>query len=396
MPLGRLAENARAAWEVPRDLLLGRYPPFVTGGALPRGHVPVFVFHSLEPRSFSRKLDYLAQNHYVTLSGGEYFQVLTGGAAAPERAVLLTFDDGRGSLWSVAYPLLRRRGMRGVVFLVPGRIRSDGPPGPTWDDVTGNPAAEQALLTREQGEGAFLAWEEVRLLAESGVFEFHSHTQSHARIHTGPQVAGFLTPEARQGVDAMDVPLIHSGNRDLFAEDVPLGTPLLRAEARTSEALRFFEEPAFRAACVERVAAEGGAPFFARKDWLQELRQLIGQRSAPGRYETPDEREQAIRRELEDARDSIEERTGSPANHLCFPWHVSGPTARRVARQVGYLSSFCGKVAGVPITLPGGDPQAIARIGEDYLERLPGAGRLDLMRVLRRKWARRLGRSVVP
>ena len=52
MPLGRIGRQAREAFEVPRDLLLGRYPPFVTGGPLPRGHVPVFVFHSLEPESF--------------------------------------------------------------------------------------------------------------------------------------------------------------------------------------------------------------------------------------------------------------------------------------------------------------------------------------------------------
>ena len=49
-----MSRKAKEAWEVPRDLLMGRYPPFVTGGALPRGHVPVFVFHSLEPESFAR------------------------------------------------------------------------------------------------------------------------------------------------------------------------------------------------------------------------------------------------------------------------------------------------------------------------------------------------------
>ena len=85
MPLRRLARHARDSWEVPRDLLLGRYPPFVTGGALPRGHVPVFVFHSLEPESFGRKLRYLGDNGYVTLSADEYFQALMGSRPAPER-----------------------------------------------------------------------------------------------------------------------------------------------------------------------------------------------------------------------------------------------------------------------------------------------------------------------
>lgn len=391
MPMRRLARDARAAFEVPRDLLLGRYPEFVTGGSLPRGHVPVFVFHSVEPESFGRKLQHLADNGYVTLSGEEYFQVLMGTRTPPDRAVLLTFDDGRGSLWSVAQPLMRRRGMRGIVFLVPGRIPSRPGLPPTWDDVQAGRAPADAVLERESGDGAFLSWDEVTALSRGGPFEFHSHTLSHARIHTGPQLAGFLTPEAQHGYAAMDVPLLHDGERDLFAADAPLGAPLLRSEPRTSEALRYYEDPALGRACAELVAAEGGAGFFNRKDWRRRLRRLLGGRPLGGRYETPAERQVAIRAELVAARDRILERTGRPAVHLCFPWHVSGPTGRRLAREVGHLTSFCGKVPGVPITLPGGDPHAIARIGEDYVELLPGQGRLDLATVLRRKWARRMG-----
>jgi len=66
-----LGRQIRESWEVPRDILLKRYPPFVTGGDLPRGDVPVFVFHSLEAASFERKLDHLARNDYATLSAAE-------------------------------------------------------------------------------------------------------------------------------------------------------------------------------------------------------------------------------------------------------------------------------------------------------------------------------------
>ena len=77
--------------------------------------------------------------------------------------------------------------------------------------------------------------------------------------------------------------------------------------------------------------------------------------------------------------------------HLCYPWHAAGPTARRLAIEAGYETAFCGKVPGVPDHPPGGDPRAIARIGEDYVELLPGRGRATLAEVLRRKWARRFG-----
>ena len=391
MPLSRILRSASEALEVPRDLLLGRYPAFVTGGPLPRGDVPVFVFHSVLFETFGRQMRYLADNGYVSLSVEEYYQGIMGTRPFPERAVLLTFDDGRGSLWSVGAPLLRRHGLRGVVFLVPARMRSrPGPLPPTLDDLEAGRASAEAVLAREAGEGAFLSWEEVGSLARAGIFEFESHTLTHARIHVAPVLAGFVRPEMRRGYAAMDVPLIAEGSSDLLAEDVPLGTPILASAPRTSEHLRFFEEPDVRSACVAAVAEGGGLAFFERADGDAQLRRLVARQPIRGRVETPEEREAALRRELGLARTAIEERTGRPAVHLCYPWHTAGPTARRLARETGYLTAFCGKVPGVAVSRAGSDPLAIARIGEDYVELLPGRGRASLLTVLRRKWARRL------
>ena len=372
MPLRSIGRSAREAWEVPRDLLLGRYPAFVTGGGLARGEVPVFVFHDAEPESFARKLEHLSRNGYATLSIDEYVGVLRGSVPAPERAVLLTFDDGRGSVWSVAAPLLRRHGMRAVVFLVPGRVPAHAP----------RPASEHAAL---------MSWEEIETLARGGLFDFQSHTLLHARVHTGPALAGFVTPQSRRGYDAFDQPLVRDGERDLVGAEVPLGTPLLQSSPRTSEDLRFFEAEAVRATCVAAVSDAGGDAFFRRSDWYRQLRAVFGRVRVFGRLETSGEQSAAIRRELVDARRIIEERVGRPVVHLCYPWHAAGPTARALAAEAGYETAFCGKVDGVAVTLPGGDPRAIARLGEDYVELLPGEGRGTLASVLRRKWSRRFG-----
>ena len=389
--LRKLTRNAREAWEVPRDLLLRRYPPFVTGGPLPRGHVPVFVFHSLDPQVYGRRLAYLAENRYVTLSADEYFQYLMGVRPAPERAVVLTFDDGRSSVRTVGLPLMQRYGMKGIVFIVPGRtVSRPGPLPPTWTDVGEGRAKPEAILAREEGADAFLSWEEIDDLVRSGLFDIQSHSLSHARVHTTARVAGFMRPELRNGYGPLDIPLIHDNGRDLAAAEIPLGTPFFRSEPRLSEALRFYEDPSVREACIERVAQEGGEGFFWRRGWDEDLRRLLAKRPARGRLESTEDRETAIRRELAASKELIGERTGKPAIHLCYPWHVSGPTAQRVAREVGYRTAFCGKVSGVPITLPAGDPHAIARIGEDYVELLPGEGRGDLASVLRFKLARRL------
>jgi peptidoglycan/xylan/chitin deacetylase (PgdA/CDA1 family) len=386
------ARSAREAWEVPRDLVLGRYPAFVTGGGLERGEIPVFVFHSAEPESFARKLEHLARNGYQALSLHDYVAVLRGRLAPPERAVLLTFDDGRGTVWSVAAPLLRRHGMRAAVFLVPGRVPSRAP-GPDLDDVSAGRAPASAATERERGDAALLSWEEIEILAKTGLFEFESHTLLHARVHVSPELAGFVTPKTRSGYAAFDQPLVRDAAHDRLGEDVPLGTPLRRSAPRTSDALRFFEDEGSRSACVAAVAAGGGTAFFGRPGWEAELRSLAAAASVRGRVETRPEQEAAIRRELVEARTLIAERTGRPAVHLCYPWHVAGETAQRLAVEAGYETAFCGKVAGVPITRPGGDLRRIARLGEDYVELLPGRGRERLSSLLAGKWRRRFGRA---
>lgn len=389
MPTATLIESLREAWEVPRDLLLGRYPPFVTGGPLPRGHVPVFVFHSLERTSFERKARHLVENGYVTLSADEYLAVICEDRPAPERAVLLTFDDGRQSLWSVGRPVLERYGLKGVVFLVPGRMAEAAPPAAAGEANDDSPPLDANAAAKTE---ALLAWEEVTSLQRSGLLSFHSHTLTHARIHVSPTLTGFVTPEMRRGYAALDLPAVRVGGRDLFGEEVPLGTPLFASLPRLAEAPRFFEDEGIRARSVDAVVRAGGEAFFQQPGWRASLRRAIGPDPPEGRSESAEERADAVRRELFESRRLIRERVGQSVALLCYPWHAFGPTAVAIAREAGYRAQFCGKLAGLPIALAGGNAERIPRVGEDYLELLPGRGRQTLGAVLRKKWGRRFSR----
>jgi peptidoglycan/xylan/chitin deacetylase (PgdA/CDA1 family) len=394
MSLRTLARSAVEALEVPQDILLGRYPEFVTGGPLARGDIPIFVFHSLEPVSFERRLRYLADNNYRSLSADELFYALMGATKVRDRAVALTFDDGRGSLYGIGLPLMRRYGLRGIVFLVPGRVPTGGGLPPTWDEVEAGRVPAARVLERER-EAPLLSWVEIETMARSGLFDFQSHTLTHSRIHTRPDVVGFVTPSSRRGYDAFDTPLAEQDGRDLLGEDLPLGMPILRSAPRTSEELRFYETAVIRSPCQAAVSQAGGEKFFERPDWEEELRRLVDGRRITGRRETPEQREEAIRAELRESKRVLEERLGRPVLHVCYPWHTAGPTARRLAREVGYRCGFAGKVSGVPIARPGADPLLTPRVGEDYLELLPGRGRGRLSTILYQKWTRRFGKPLV-
>src|SRR5262249_49282310 len=224
---------------------------------------------------------------------------------------------GLGSDMEVGVRPLRGCGRKGSVLVIPGRVRDmGGPPRPTIDDVEAGRVPAAAIASRDEGDEAFLSWPEIEALSRSGLFDFQSHTLLHARVHVAPSVVGFVTPASRRRHPALGTPLVREGDLDLMGADVPLGIPLLRSEPRTSEALRFLEDPGPRRACVQAVAAEGEG-FFAHPDWERRLRRLLGRQPWTGRTETADERASAIHRELADARHGLGERTGKPVVPRC-------------------------------------------------------------------------------
>jgi peptidoglycan/xylan/chitin deacetylase (PgdA/CDA1 family) len=90
-------------------------------------HLTVLAYHGVDdPDRFARQLDHLTRvSRPVSLA--EVTAALDGGRPLPERAVLLTFDDGERSLLEAGLPLLAERGLPGVAFVVAGLLDTDQP-----------------------------------------------------------------------------------------------------------------------------------------------------------------------------------------------------------------------------------------------------------------------------
>ena len=395
------AAALREAWEVPRDLLLGRYPAFVTGGALPRGDVPVFVFHGAEPDSFGRQLEHLADNGYVTLSADEYAGRAPGAdAPPPERAVVLTFDDGRGSVWSVAAPLLQPARHEGGRLPRP-RPHAPRAPGPLRrPGTTSRPAGPtpRRSCAREDGEGALLSWEEIEALARDRPVRLpEPHPPPRPRAHGAaarrlrhPAVPPRLRrlrpaapPRRRPRPPGRGGPARHAAPA-LGAAHLG-GAALLRGPRDPRGVRRRGREP-------------GRRGLLPRPDWEARLRRLFARspRAGPRR----DGRGAASGPSGASSRSrgaSSRSARAVPCVHLCYPWHAAGPTARRLAAATGYETAFCGKVPGVPDHPPRGRPPARSpALGEDYLELLPGRGPGDPRRGAAPKVGPPLRRRAVP
>ena len=95
---------------------------------------------------FREDLQWLADNGYTAISAGE----LAAGNPLPERAVLITFDDGYRSNYDLAFPILVEYRTKAVISII----------GHHLDD----------------GDEWFLTWDQCREMQDSGFIEFGSHT----------------------------------------------------------------------------------------------------------------------------------------------------------------------------------------------------------------------------
>jgi len=119
--------------------------------------------------------DWLRANGYQMVSLDQVITAMHGGKPLPDKAVLLTFDDGLVSFYTHVFPLLRAYGYP-AVFALEG----------SWIDQA---AGESFDYNGERcGHECFVSRDQVRQMQSSGLVEMASHTYDlHQGIIANPQ-----------------------------------------------------------------------------------------------------------------------------------------------------------------------------------------------------------------
>ncbi|NOX26354.1 MAG: polysaccharide deacetylase family protein [Deltaproteobacteria bacterium] len=111
--------------------------------------------------NFARQMAWLRDNDYRVLPLAQLVRLLADQAAVPDRAVVITIDDGYKSVYTGAWPILRRYGYPFTVFLYAKAV--------------------------EKKYREFLSWKEIKEMRAAGV-DFQGHSYSH--YHLGNRPAG--------------------------------------------------------------------------------------------------------------------------------------------------------------------------------------------------------------
>ena len=90
---------------------------------------------SVHPGAFRKQMEYMYSHGYVTVSLYDLVYALTRGLPLPERAVVLTFDDGYADAYTNVYPVLREYGFTATFFVITGFLDTARPGYITWDQA---------------------------------------------------------------------------------------------------------------------------------------------------------------------------------------------------------------------------------------------------------------------
>jgi peptidoglycan/xylan/chitin deacetylase (PgdA/CDA1 family) len=177
--------------------------PWNQSGVTPGGYqiVPILTYHNLAEQakgrlvlaaaSFREQMQYLKTNGYRVVSLADFVEFTRLGRQLPQRAVVLTFDDGYRSFKDYAYPVLKELGFTATLFI--------------YTDWVG------------AGRGS-LSWNDLRELTAAG-FDIEAHTKTHADLRRaqGETEAQY----ARRMRTELELP------QDLFNKNLGRRSPIL-------------------------------------------------------------------------------------------------------------------------------------------------------------------------
>ena len=122
-----------------------------------------FEEYSISPYDFEQDLIWLKENGYVTITSAELLYFLENKEPIPQKAVILSIDDGSWGVYTNAWPLLKKYGMKADFNVIGAQIDA------TWELL-------HSGGSRENNPAPFCTWEELIEMQKSGEINICSHT----------------------------------------------------------------------------------------------------------------------------------------------------------------------------------------------------------------------------
>lgn len=141
----------RASTQIP--VLMYHYIRNFTYPGDPEGHVL-----SVSLANFDAQMNYLKQQGYTPIDLETMYAIETGQVTSPSKPIVLTFDDGTIDFYANAYPILKKYNFHATSFVITGFV----------------------------GGPAYLSWNNIHEMENSGLISFEDHTVNHEDLAVLP------------------------------------------------------------------------------------------------------------------------------------------------------------------------------------------------------------------
>lgn len=335
--------------------------------------VPILMYHSVSddqawlwghlscPVSvFEDHIRILASSGFVTISLRDLYDHRQRGCALPPKPIVLTFDDGYLDNWVYAFPILKRYGFKGTIFVNPDFVDPADKPRPNLDDVAAGRLAASSLNTT-----GYLSWAEMSAMEACGVMDIQSHSMTHTWYFSDDHIVDFHHPRDQYPWLAWNAKperkyLWLNEDQSLF---VPFGMPIY-AHNKALITRRYFPDPKLTDFLARQVAIQGDVKFFRGEGWRDVLQKLSLQyrsnRPLDGHWESEEQYRSRVRYELGTSKEIIEANLRKRVDFISWPGGGYDDTTERIAKEVGYLSMT---ISPRDPRCPSQDPGHISRLG---------------------------------
>lgn len=321
--------------------------------------IPVIYYHSIAPKInqhwfrnfltvetkyFELHLQLLKTLGYKTINLDEYLDISISDKIVNEKLVVLTFDDGYLDNYVYAYPLLKKYGFTGTIFVNTDYIDRRTNRRKNLEDYWNGKVSDSEL--KDLG---FLNPEEMRFLESTGVMKIESHTKSHDKYFVSDELTGFHHP----GGDCLypvvshfpDTKPYYMDNNE-FEKLIPFGTPFFREKSAVI-AKKVVINPDFNVEVVNELKKLDWLTPYSFDSITLKIQHIYdfykNSNSLILSTESETEYRSRVKNELVESKEILEKEIGRKIEFLCWPHGDNNQFCNKIAEEVGYKATTLGK-----------------------------------------------------
>jgi peptidoglycan/xylan/chitin deacetylase (PgdA/CDA1 family) len=344
--------------------------------------VPVLMYHSvgipnpnwiwnfltIPYQIFEDHLRVLRGKGFNTIDLLQLYNYRSTGKPISPNSIVLTFDDGYLDNWVYAYPLLKKYGFKGTVFVNPEFVDPTEEYRLNLEDVWNGKVKEEDLKPH-----GFLSWHEMRQMEKDGVMDVQSHGMTHTWYFTDPEIIDFRHPG--------DTYVWMNWNKDINRKHkyltenqddlIELGAPVYQHE-KSFSARRYYPDKLLDKTLIHYVKENGGKDFFKSKSWRNQLFRVVenykNKSLLEDGYESEEKKVKRFEWELKESKSILEQKLEKEIRYFCWPGGGYTNLSRNIANKYYLSTTLASWDQTVSKNAFGEDPKNIKRMAVNYIE----------------------------